>query len=65
MLFAEMDSPISIVVLHPYGRRRGENGRTGAKMLNEVNMFFCPFIMNQKYKLIPIELKCHLFFEEI
>ncbi len=35
---AEMDSPISIEYEHPYGRRRVENGRTGAKMPFVVNM---------------------------
>ena len=45
MVFAEMDSPISISHMHPYGRRRRANGRTGAGMLNGVNMYSCPFIM--------------------
>jgi len=43
--FAEMDSPISISMVHPYGRRRGENGRTGARLLKLNTMFICPFIM--------------------
>ena len=36
--FAEMDSPISKTDVHPYGRRRGENGRAGARMPGIVDM---------------------------
>ena len=38
MVIAEMDSPISMTSVHPYGRRRGAKGRTGAMVLKEVNM---------------------------
>ncbi|PRX56430.1 hypothetical protein CLV81_0427 [Flagellimonas meridianipacifica] len=38
MVFAEMDSPISITRVHPYGRRRGAKGRIGAMVLKEVDM---------------------------
>lgn len=45
IVFAEMDSPISIIRLHPYGRRRGRNGVIGAGMLNVYVMYSCPFII--------------------
>lgn len=51
VVFAEMDSPISITEVHPYGRRRGANGRTGAVVLKEVNMFICPFISGLKVQI--------------
>ncbi|WP_262493190.1 hypothetical protein [Flagellimonas flava] len=38
IVFAEMDSPISMTRVHPYGRRRGANGRTGAWMPKVVSM---------------------------
>ncbi|GMN09919.1 hypothetical protein MTsPCn9_19620 [Croceitalea sp. MTPC9] len=42
---AEMDSPISIANMHPYGRRRGANGRTGARWLPKIDMLLCTFMM--------------------
>jgi len=39
-----MDSPNPKTDVHPYGRRRGANGRTGALLLEEVIMCSCSFI---------------------
>ncbi len=38
MVYAEMDSPISMTDMHPYGRRRKGNGRTGTVALSKRNM---------------------------
>ena len=55
-----------IDMMHPYGRRRrGVNGLIGAVMLKVNGMYWCPFILKLKYKLIRIVLKLRSLFEEI
>lgn len=61
---AEMDSPISIVKEHPYGRRRGKNVRAWAELPLKMNMYSCSFIENQMYKLNFIDLIKGLIFTE-
>ena len=38
MVYAEMDSPISMTDMHPYGRRRKGNGRAESVALLERSM---------------------------
>lgn len=60
---AEMDSPISIIVYTPYGRRRvGVKERFGADVQIIVEICSSFFIMSQMYKLISNSKGCFLIF---
>jgi hypothetical protein len=59
---AEMDSPIPIIRLHPYGRRRGRNGLIGAGTLNVYAMYSGPFIMWLKVQINSNEPRTWCYF---
>jgi len=50
--FAEMDAPISIVEIHPYGRRRaGTNGQVQVAYLNTGEICAVVFILAIKVQI--------------